>query len=280
MSTYAIGDLQGCYDDFCRLLDLLRFDPAQDRLLLAGDLVNRGPQSQACLRYAREQAQRTTAVLGNHDIHLLACAEDPSRLKPGDTVAEVLDAPDASELLAWLAAQPLAVHEPRTDTLMVHAGLPPQWTVEDTLRLAAEASSVLGGTRRREFMAHLYGDQPRRWSDDLSGWERTRFIVNCLTRMRYCTAEGDLAMKPKGAPGTQPEGLMPWFAVPGRRSAGQRIVFGHWSTLGRVHWPDYQVHGLDTGCIWGGSLTALKLETGEVISLDCAGHRTPGAPGD
>lgn len=280
MTTYAIGDLQGCYDDFRRLLDTLAFDPARDRLLLAGDLVNRGPQSLECLRYVREQAASVRCVLGNHDLHLLACAADRRRLKPGDTLTAILDAPDAAELLDWLAAQPLAWHEPEHDLLMIHAGLPPQWDLAQTLALAAEASATLAGADRGDFFAHMYGDQPAAWDAQLAGWERTRFVVNCLTRLRYCTPQGTLAMKPKGAPGSQPDGLLPWFAVPGRRSAGTRIVFGHWSTLGRVAWPEHRVWGLDTGCVWGAQLSALNLASGELTALPCADHRQPGAGAD
>lgn len=280
MSTYAIGDLQGCYDDFRQLLDRISYDPRRDRLLLAGDLVNRGPQSLACLRFAHEHAASVRCVLGNHDLHLLACAGDRGRLKPGDTLTEILDAPDAAELLEWLAAQPLAVHEPAHDLLMIHAGLPPQWDLARTLVLAAEVSAVLAGSDRTAFFAHMYGDQPAIWDESLSGWERTRFVVNCFTRLRYCSADGRLAMKPKGAPGSQADGLMPWFAVPGRRSAGTRIVFGHWSTLGQVAWPEQQVWGLDTGCIWGSRLTALNLDSGELIAQPCADHRQPGSGGD
>jgi bis(5'-nucleosyl)-tetraphosphatase (symmetrical) len=276
MSTYAIGDLQGCYDDFRRLLDRLSYEPSGDRLMLAGDLVNRGPQSLACLRFARDNVGSVVSALGNHDLHLLACATDRRRLKPGDTLAEILDAPDAAELLDWLATQPLAVHDEQRALLMIHAGLPPQWTLPQTLALAAEASAMLASADRADFFAHMYGNQPSAWSDELSGWERSRFVINCFTRLRYCSPRGELAMKPKGAPGSQPEGLLPWFAVPGRRSAGTRIVFGHWSTLGKVHWSQHNVWGLDTGCVWGAKLTALNVDTGELISVPCEDHRQPG----
>jgi bis(5'-nucleosyl)-tetraphosphatase (symmetrical) len=280
MSTYAIGDLQGCYDDLLLLLDQIAYAPARDRLLLAGDLVNRGPQSLACLRFARGNADSVRCVLGNHDLHLLACAGDRSRLKPGDTLDEILDAPDATELLGWLAAQPLAIYEPAHDLLMCHAGVPPQWSLDQTLALAAEASKVLAGSDRADFFSHMYGDQPSIWDESLSGWDRTRFVINCFTRLRYCSADGRLAMKPKGAPGSQAEGLLPWFAVPGRRTAGTRIVFGHWSTLGRVAWPEHRVWGLDTGCVWGAKLSALNVDSGELISVPCADHRQPGGGSD
>ena len=280
MSTYAIGDLQGCYDDFRRLLDLVGYDPARDRLLLAGDLVNRGPQSLECLRFARDNRESVVSVLGNHDLHLLACATDRSRLKPGDTLETILDAPDAAELLDWLAAQPLAWFEPEHQLLMIHAGLPPQWDLQQTLALATEASTTLSSSDRGDFYSHMYGDQPSIWDDGLNGWDRTRFVVNCLTRLRYCTPQGELAMKPKGAPGTQAAGLLPWFQVPGRRSAGTPIVFGHWSTLGQAAWPEHRVWGLDTGCVWGAKLTALELGSGRLISAPCEDHRQPGGASD
>lgn len=275
MSTYAIGDLQGCYDDFRRLLDQLGFDPAADRILLAGDLVNRGPQSLACLRYARELGPACVAILGNHDLHLLAAAADRRRLKRGDTLTGILDAADAAELLAWLRSRPLAWSPEGEDLLLVHAGLPPQWDREQTLNLAGEVSALLSGSSGDDFFAHMYGDQPDRWDESLSGWDRARFVVNCLTRLRYCDADGRLALRHKLGPGSQPDGLLPWFAVPGRRSAGTRIVFGHWSTLGQVHWPEHRVWGLDTGCIWGGRLTALDVGSGRIIDTPCSDHRAP-----
>lgn len=276
MTHYAIGDLQGCYDELQRLLERLRFDPAADHLLFAGDLVNRGPRSLECLRLVRSLGASASTVLGNHDLHLLALAAGASQSKRGDTLDAILEAPDRDELIGWLSAQPLARwHEP-TQTLLVHAGLPPQWTVQQALSLSDEVSQALRSPGSgAAFYRQMYGDQPSAWDERLSGMERLRFAINCLTRLRYCDAQGQLAMKPKGAPGTQPAGLMPWFAVPGRRSATARIVFGHWSTLGRVHWPEYGVWGLDTGCIWGGRLTALALETAECYSVSSPGHRRP-----
>lgn len=276
MSTFAIGDLQGCNDDFHRLLALIRFDETQDRLLLVGDLVNRGPASLDTLRTVRSLGTACISVLGNHDLHLLAAAQDRSRLKPGDTLDEILDAPDADALLDWLAERPLAWRDPASGVLLLHAGVPPQWTAEQTLTLADEAAQVLRESRGRAFFEQMYGDQPDRWSEDLRGAERTRFVINCLTRLRYCTPDGQLRLRDKGPPGSQSDGALPWFEVPGRRTAGTPIVFGHWSALGRVEWPEQRVYGLDTGCVWGGQLTALNLDTGELTRLPCAGHRSPG----
>lgn len=275
MSTFAIGDLQGCRADFERLLERLDFDPSADRLLLAGDLVNRGPDSLGVLRFVRSLGERCMTVLGNHDLHLLAAAHDRRRLRPDDTLEAVLDAPDAGELLEWLLHRPLAWRH--TDgSLLIHAGVPPQWTTEQTLSLAAEASGLLKADAPG-FFAQMYGDQPDRWEDGLQGFERTRFVVNCLTRLRYCTADGRLRLRDKLAPGSQSPGAMPWFAAPSRQTAGTPIVFGHWSTLGRIHWPEHQVWCLDTGAIWGGQLSALQLETGHIVQIDCERHRAPSA---
>lgn len=279
MATYAVGDLQGCYSALRRLLDALAFDPAEDSLWLAGDLVNRGPDSLATLRFIRGLGARARCVLGNHDLHLLAVAAGG---KPGrrDTLDELLHASDRDELLHWLRQQPLIQRSDDGRWLMLHAGLPPQWTIDQALACAAEAEAALRGDQHLELLRRMYGDQPDRWHPDLAGIPRLRFIINCLTRLRYCTLEGRLDAGPKGRPGSQSADLLPWFAVPGRRSAGQNILFGHWSTLGQVHWPEHQVWGLDTGCIWGGQLTALNLEAGSLHSIDCAPFRAPDGGGD
>ncbi|HWU67964.1 MAG TPA: symmetrical bis(5'-nucleosyl)-tetraphosphatase [Stenotrophobium sp.] len=279
MTTYAIGDIQGCDDALQALLRKLDFQPGRDRLLLTGDLVNRGPDSLKVLRRVKSLGASAITVLGNHDLHLLAVAHGSAQ-RAGDTLQEVLDAPDRDELLDWLRQQPLAHHDAATGVLLVHAGLPPQWTTEQALQLAAEASTQIGGSQAEDFFERMYGNQPDIWDERLHGIERLRFIVNCFTRLRYCDAQGRMHMKPKGAPGTQPRGLMPWFEVPGRKSADTEIIFGHWSTLGQVHWPQAQAHGLDTGCVWGGCLTALNLDTGKIVSSDCAQYRRPGMHGD
>ncbi len=259
MATYAIGDLQGCHDELQRLLDRLAFDPARDRLWFTGDLVNRGPRSLECLRFVHGLGERAVTVLGNHDLHLLARAVGAAGDRGGrDTLDAVLAAPDRGELLEWLRHRPLLHRDAALGYAMIHAGLPPQWDLETAQARCAEAEEALRGPRFADLMRNLYGDRPERWREDLDGWDRLRFIINCLTRLRYCSDDGRLALSAKGPPGTQPAGYRPWFDVPGRASAGARLVFGHWSTLGDCTRAD--VFPLDTGCVWGGSLTALRLD--------------------
>jgi bis(5'-nucleosyl)-tetraphosphatase (symmetrical) len=276
---YAIGDLQGCYSELRRLLDALAFEPGRDRLWFTGDLVNRGPESLACLRFVRDLGAAAVSVLGNHDLHLLAVAADPARRRRGDeSLDAVLQAPDRDELLDWLRRQPLLHHDPGHAITMVHAGLPPEWDLHTARACAAEVEAVLQGEDYAEFFRHMYGDQPRRWDPALTGWPRLRFTVNCLTRLRYCTPDGRLALEHKGAPDGQCDDVQPWFRVPGRRSRGQRILFGHWSTLGQVAWDEERVWGLDSGCVWGGRLSALRLdpEPWTLTQLPCAVRCQPG----
>ncbi len=278
MAVYAIGDLQGCGDEFRALLDKLRFEPARDRLWLTGDLVNRGPASLATLRHVRALGAAVTVVLGNHDLHLLAAAIDPTRLRPSDTLDEVLAAPDRDELLAWLAGLPLVHDDRELGWSMVHAGLPPEWDVATAAACGAAVSAALGADPRGFFTA-MYGDQPDRWSDRLAGLDRLRFTVNCLTRLRFLTEDGRLLLKYKGPLDGAPKGARPWFRVPGRRSAGTRILFGHWSALG-YHESDGVV-SLDTGCVWGGALTAVRLDrAAPPVQLACRGALDIGAPED
>lgn len=279
MTTYAIGDVQGCHDELLALLAAVDFDRARDHVVLVGDLVNRGPNSLEVLRLVRSLGDAATTILGNHDLHLLAVSHG-GRSGRRDTLTSLLAASDCDELLDWLVQQPLAWRHEATGTLLVHAGIPPQWTAAQTLELAAEASAQIAGANGPRFFSRMYGDEPDHWKDKLRGMERTRFVVNCLTRLRYCHADGRLDLRPKGAPGTQPPGVMPWFAVPDRASRDTDMAFGHWSTLGRVHWPEHRVHGLDTGCVWGGKLTALALETGKLTDVASRHPRNPGEPGD
>jgi bis(5'-nucleosyl)-tetraphosphatase (symmetrical) len=277
MSHYAIGDIQGCYDELQRLLERLRFDPAQDRLWLVGDLVNRGPGSLETLRLVRGLGEAAVCVLGNHDLHLLAVARGLKRHKRRDTLEPILHATDADELLDWLRHRPLFHHDAGLGYTLVHAGLAPQWDLAQAQACAREVEAALRGPDWLELLANMYGDEPDCWSDDLRGWSRLRVIINAFTRLRYCTAEGQMDFADKGRPGTQEAGLTPWFALPWRRSAGLRIVFGHWSTLGLLQ--GQGVIALDTGCVWGGRLTAARLDTHpvELTALDCAGAQRPGA---
>jgi bis(5'-nucleosyl)-tetraphosphatase (symmetrical) len=279
MAIYAIGDVQGCFAELQCLLEKLHFDPAADRLWFTGDLVNRGPQSLETLRFVRSLGNAAVTVLGNHDLHLLAVAHGVSRTKHRDTFGDVLGAPDRDELLDWLRRRPLLHRE--GGFYLIHAGLPPQWSAEEAERHAAEVEAVLVGENYPEFFRHMYGDQPDLWSDSLTGWDRLRFVTNCLTRLRYCGRDGRVDLKQKGAPGSQPPSLMPWFAVPERRSQGANILFGHWSTLG-FH-AEQGVFCLDTGCLWGGELTALRLDgAGQRISVPSlhGGYQKPALPGD
>ena len=275
MATYAIGDVQGCFAELQCLLERIGFDPAVDRLWFTGDLVNRGPHSLETLRYIKGLGPAAISVLGNHDLHLLAVACGVSRTKRKDTFQAILDAPDREELLAWLRHRPL-LHAGE-GFYLIHAGLPPQWDMEKALSCAREVEKVLRSAEWAVFLAHMYGDEPALWSDDLRSWDRLRFITNCLTRMRYCDKKGALDFHEKGSPGSQPGRLVPWFQAPGRQSAGARVIFGHWSTLG-FH-EENACFGLDTGCLWGGELTALCLdgERTQRVSVSCRGHSKPGS---
>lgn len=268
MPHYIVGDIQGCLSGLHAILEAVRFSPGGDRLLLCGDLVGRGPQSAQTLRFIRSLGPAAITVLGNHDLHLLACAERGERPNPRDKLDELLDAADAAEQLAWLRQQRLAYREPQSGVLLIHAGLAPQWDAEDTLKLAAEVESTLrdpqGG---RQLLLEMHGNEPGRWADSLSGLPRLRCIINILTRARLCSADGDFDFSFKRAPDQAPAGLLPWFAAPGRRSRDTTVVFGHWSTLGRTHWPEHKVYGLDTGYLWGGRLTALRLEDLRLYSV-------------
>jgi bis(5'-nucleosyl)-tetraphosphatase (symmetrical) len=260
VATYAIGDIQGCCDEFETLLDQLRFDPDHDRLWITGDLVNRGPRSLDVLRRVKGLGSTAITVLGNHDLHLLAAALAPGEpLKPDDTLGEIFAAPDRDELLAWLRSLPMLHHDAALGYTMIHAGLPPQWDLATAQSCAAELEQTLRDDARAiELFTHMYGDRPNRWSDDLRGVERLRFITNCLTRLRFCRADGSLELKFKGKIEKAPAGVVPWFRAPQRRSRDLRIVCGHWSALG-YHDGD-GVLSIDAGCVWGGKLCAVRLD--------------------
>ncbi|MCP1672985.1 bis(5'-nucleosyl)-tetraphosphatase (symmetrical) [Natronocella acetinitrilica] len=260
MATYCIGDIQGCHPQFLELLERLDFRPGRDRLWLTGDLVNRGPQSLEVLRYVKAMGDHVVTVLGNHDLHLLAIWAGASGLKSSDTVADVLQAPDRDELMNWLRRQPLMHEDPTLGYVMTHAGIAPPWTLDVARACAREAEEVLRGDEFNLFMAEIYGNDPAQWDPALRGWDRQRYIINALTRMRYCAPDGSLLLDFKGEPGSQPPDYLPWFHVPHRHPlpTGTRLVTGHWSTLGFYDQPD--VISIDTGCLWGGELTAIQLD--------------------
>jgi bis(5'-nucleosyl)-tetraphosphatase (symmetrical) len=260
--TWAIGDLQGCLDS---LLELEARLPRNARLWLTGDIVNRGPRSLDSLRWAMAQGERLVTVLGNHDLHLLAVAAGIRKAHRTDTLDDILAAPDRDALIDWVRSRPLAHFE--HGWLMVHAGVLPQWSVERTLELAEEVRAVMAGPHWMDFLREMYGNQPARWSDSLTGHDRLRVIVNALTRLRFCTADGEMEFATKEGVGGAPEGHYPWFEVPGRATAGAPIVFGHWSALGLIDRPD--LLAIDTGCLWGRQLTAVRLADRAMVQVQC-----------
>ncbi|MFC3609431.1 symmetrical bis(5'-nucleosyl)-tetraphosphatase [Stutzerimonas tarimensis] len=269
MTLYAVGDLQGCLDPLLKLLDRAAFSPSRDCLWLVGDLVNRGPKSLECLRFVRDLGTSAVSVLGNHDLHLLAVAYDVERMKKSDTLQPILDAPDRSELIDWLRGLELVHHDPERDLTMVHAGIPPQWSIAKALRRAAEVQQALRDDACvKPFLDGMYGNQPAKWNKNLKGVERLRVITNYFTRMRFCTADGTLDLVAKEGLGTAPSGFAPWFQHAERKTRGHRLVFGHWAALeGRCDEPD--VYALDTGCVWGNAMTLANLDTGELHCHDC-----------
>lgn len=264
MTAYAVGDIQGCYDELRRLLDKIGFDEDKDKLWVAGDLVNRGPGSLATLRYLKSLGKNCKSVLGNHDLHLLAVAAGARKTKRSDTIQDILHAPDSKELLDWLRQQPFARYSKKHNCLMVHAGVAPQWTLAQILRYSQELQTAIQGEDGDEFFFHMYGDQPDNWSDDLKGMARLRVIANYFTRMRFCSASGALEFHSKG--NNAPEGFSPWYLHEHARPEGMRVIFGHWAALeGQVEKDGYEA--LDTGCVWGGRLTAIRLKNGKRYSV-------------
>ena len=266
MAIYAVGDIQGCHTKLVQLLEKIRFDPQLDKLWLVGDLVNRGPDSLRVLRLVKSLGESAITVLGNHDLHLLAVAHGTSRLHRGDTLDEILNAPDREELLTWLRNQRLLHVE--GEFVLVHAGLLPGWTLEQAAGLAREVEAALQSDDYVDFLAHMYGNQPNAWTDDLTGYERLRVITNALTRMRICTERGKMEFNFKAELQNIPPGYRPWFDIPERESRNSTVIFGHWSALGLLIRP--KAIALDTGCLWGGPLTAIRLEDREVIQVECA----------
>ena len=265
MAIYAIGDIQGCQEEFQLLLKNIQFDSRRDQLWLVGDLVNRGPGSLAVLRYVKGLGERAITVLGNHDLHLLAVAEDKAELHHSDTLDEILQAPDRDELLFWLRHQRLLYEQ--DGYVLVHAGLLPQWNVKQAVGLAREVEQALRGDDYAVFFEHMYGNSPHGWCDDFTGYKRLRVITNAFTRMRICDTQGKMEFKFKGEVEKIPEGYMPWFDLPKRKSRDTTVIFGHWSALGLKITPN--IIALDTGCLWGGTLTAIRLEDRKVFQVAC-----------
>jgi len=268
MSTYAIGDVQGCFAQLQELLKKLDFKSDKDKLWFAGDIINRGPDSLKTIRYIKSLEENAITVLGNHDLHLLAISNGHKKQGKKDTIQEVLNAADSQSLLDWLIQRPLFHYQEKHHICMSHAGLFPEWTLNQALKYSAEVQNILTGPKSHEFFKHMYGDKPSKWSESLAGWDRLRFITNAFTRMRYVRNDMKLSLKEKGAPGKQADNIKPWFEFT-RAEKNLNIVFGHWSTLEN---PKIEyLHPLDTGCLWGGKLTALKISSKmkKRISVDC-----------
>lgn len=271
MSVYAIGDVQGCHRELMALLEEISFDERRDRLWFAGDLVNKGPDSLPVLRFARELDAVT--VLGNHDLHLLAIDAGAKKPGKGDTTGDVLKARDRKGLLDWLRRRPLLHYDADTGYAMLHAGLPPQWDLNQARSCAKEVEEALQSHDPYEFFSNIYGNRPDTWREDLKGWDRLRFIVNACTRIRFCTAAGRLDLNEKGPPGSQPDPCLPWYSLETRRTRSDKILFGHWASIyyGNVEgdFSRYNVFPLDTGCVWGRKLTAIRLEDQKFFEVPC-----------
>lgn len=275
MATYVIGDLHGCFDPLQTLLDQINYKPKKDQLWFVGDIVNRGPQSLDCLRFVKKtcEAGNGQMVLGNHDFHLLGsyCGMEKYKTK-SDTLKPILDAKDADELINWLRKQPLMIKHSSLNKVMVHAGIPPQWTIDEALEYATEISDILRSKSWKSALTeHFFGSDARQWKLELQGWERIRYILNAFVRMRYCQADGSLEFKLKNAPSANTkaslDGYLPWFVHKNRRNKDHQIFFGHWSALGAMD--GYKTHATDTGCLWGGALTAYCIETDVRHTLKC-----------
>lgn len=274
MSTYAIGDVQGCFRELEQLIDAIGFDRRRDRLWFVGDLVNRGPQSLAVLRFVKDLGNSAITVLGNHDLHLLTFAAGLAQPRDDDTLGQVLAAPDRHELVEWLRGLPMMHVD--GEYVLVHAGLLPRWSVDRAHELAGEVEAALRGPQHRGFLRELYGSKPERWDEALQGPDRLRVIVNAMTRMRFCSEDGVMDFKTKGEAADAPPGYMPWFDVPGRRSASHTVICGHWSALGLRVAP--RLLALDSGCVWGGRLTAVRLEDRAVTQVPCSASAGTGLP--
>lgn len=272
MATYVIGDLQGCLTPLIQLLEQINYHPEQDKLWFAGDLINRGEESLETLRFIKSLGNNATIVLGNHDLHLLAVSHGYGKLKRGDTLAEILTAGDRDDLMDWLRNQPLLHYDEQLNTVMTHAGIPPCWNLKKAQTLAKEVEDKLKSDSVDDFFSTMYGNKPDQWSDDLTGLDRLRAITNYLTRMRFCDENSKLDLESKEGINTASKGYAPWFNYPTKVPADCHIVFGHWAALEGITQKE-RIHALDTGCVWGGSLTALRLEDRQRFSTPCTINR-------
>ncbi|MBJ7537010.1 symmetrical bis(5'-nucleosyl)-tetraphosphatase [Marinomonas transparens] len=269
MSTYVIGDLQGCLAPLIQLLEEISYQPEQDKLWFAGDLINRGPESLETLRFVKSLGNNAKVILGNHDLHLLAVSYGHSALKRADTFSDILTASDRDDLMNWLRQQSLCHYDAQLNVIMTHAGIPPCWNLQQTQSLAKEVENKLRSDSADEFFAVMYGNKPNQWTEELTGLDRLRAITNYLTRMRFCDANSKLDLKSKEGPNTAQKGYAPWFNYPTQLPDGCHIAFGHWAALEGSS-PHKHIHALDTGCVWGGSLTALRLEDKKRFSTPCS----------
>ena len=270
MSTYAIGDIQGCYSELQNLLNEINFDERRDELWFAGDLVNKGPKSLQTLRFIKALGVNAKITLGNHDLHLLAVAKNIQPLLKKDTIQEILAADDVKELIDWLKSRPLLITDDNLNFTMVHAGLPPQWSLENAKEFSKECELILQGEKINKLLAEMYGDTPNIWVNSLQDYAKQRFIINCFTRIRFCNSDGMLDFDTKVAPGKQNTSLIPWYSLPNRKTKDNKIIFGHWSTVhigNEKNFKQYNVYPIDTGCLWGGRLTAMRLEDEKVFSV-------------
>ena len=270
MSTYAIGDIQGCYSELQSLLNEINFDQRKDELWLTGDLVNRGPQSLQTLRFIKSLGDNAKVVLGNHDLHLLAAANNIRPLSKKDTIDEVLIADDIDELMSFLNTRPFLISDSNINFTMIHAGLAPQWSLEKAKSLAMECELILQSEKMNDLLLEMYGDTPNTWNDSLNDFARQRFIINCFTRIRFCKNTGEIELNTKVAPGKQSKNLLPWYSLPNRETRDTKIIFGHWSTIhlgNEKKFKKYNVYPLDTGCLWGGQLSAMRLEDEKIFAV-------------